>query len=169
MWSKPPKSRERRIERAFAGVTERRMAEVVRQRQRLGQVLVEAERAGERAGDLSDFERMGQPGAVMVALVIDEDLGLVGEPAERGGMDDAVAIAAEGVAGGAWRLGDSAGRGCRAGSDGIRTARAMPASIAMTAWPPFRLTWQTAHLTILSGLQRCQRHNAADRNGSRRD
>ena len=87
------------IERAFAGVTERRMAEVVRQRQRLGEVLVEAERAGERAGDLGDFQRVGEPGAVMVALVVDEDLRLVGEAPERGRVDDAVAIAAEGVAG----------------------------------------------------------------------
>ena len=70
-------ARKRRIERAFAGVTERRMAEVVRQRQRLGEVLVEAERAGERAGDLGDLQRVGQPGAVMVALVVDEDLRLV--------------------------------------------------------------------------------------------
>ena len=97
--------REAVVERAFAGMAERRMAEVVGQRQRLRQILVEAERAGERAGDLGDFERVGQPRAEMIALVIDEHLGLVGEPAEGGRMDDAVAVAAELVAGGAWRLG----------------------------------------------------------------
>ena len=86
-------------------MAERRMAEIVRERQRLGQVLVEAERARERAGDLGNLERMGQPGAEMVALVEDEHLGLVGEPAEGAGVDDAVAVAAEGVAGGARRLG----------------------------------------------------------------
>ena len=71
------------VERALAGMAERRMAEVVRQRQRLGQVLVEAERAGERAGDLGHFERMGQPRAVMVAFVVDEHLRLVRQAAER--------------------------------------------------------------------------------------
>ena len=72
------------VERALAGMAERRMAEIVRQRQRLGEVLVEPERAGERAGDLRDFQRMGQPGAVVVALVIDEHLRLVRQPAEGG-------------------------------------------------------------------------------------
>ena len=92
------------IERALAGMAERRMAEVVAERERLGQILVEPERAGERAGDLGHLQRVGQPGAEMVALVEHEHLGLVGEPAERGGMDDAVAVAAEGAAGGARRL-----------------------------------------------------------------
>ena len=80
------------------------MAEVVRQRQRLGEILVEAERAGQRAGDLRHFERMGEPGAVMVALVEHEHLGLVLEAAEGGGMDHPVAIAAERAAGLARRL-----------------------------------------------------------------
>ena len=92
------------VERALAGMAERRVAEVMGERQRLGQVLVEPERAGERAGDLGHFERVGEPGAEMIALVKDEDLRLVGEPAERGRMDDAVAIAAERIAGGRRRL-----------------------------------------------------------------
>src|SRR6516162_1019067 len=92
------------IERALAGMAERGMAEVVGERQRLGQILVEPERASERAGNLRDLERMGQTGAKMIALMEDEDLGLVREPPERGRMDDAVAIAAEGVAGRAHRL-----------------------------------------------------------------
>ena len=40
------------VERALAGMAERRVAEVVGERERLGQILVEPERAGERAGDL---------------------------------------------------------------------------------------------------------------------
>ena len=81
------------------------MAEIVRQRQRLGEVLVEAERARQRAGDLGDFQGVGEPRAVVVAFVIDEHLRLVRQPAEGAGMDDAVAIAPEGVAGRARRLG----------------------------------------------------------------
>ena len=86
------------IERALAGMAERRMAEIVGERQRLGEVFVETEPAGERARYLGHFERMREPRAVMIALVEDEDLGLVLEAAERGRMDDAVAVAAEGAA-----------------------------------------------------------------------
>ena len=80
------------------------MAEVVRQRQRFGEILVEAELAGQRAGDLRHFQRVGQPGAVMIALVEHEHLGLVLQAAEGGGMDHPVAIAPERAAGLARRL-----------------------------------------------------------------
>ncbi len=113
------------VERALAGVAEGRMAEIVRKRRRLRQVLVEPERARERAGDLHDFERVGEPGAEMVALVIDEHLRLVGEAAEGGGMDDAVAIAPEVVARGGWRLGEqpAAAFGRIGGVNGARYGR----------------------------------------------
>ena len=39
-------------------MTERRMAEIVRECQRLGEILVQAERTGERAGNLRDLKRM---------------------------------------------------------------------------------------------------------------
>ena len=97
--------REAGIERPLARMPERRVAEVVRQRQRLREVLVEAERARERAGDLGDFQGVGQPRAVMVALVEHEDLGLVLEAAERGRMDDPVGVAPERAAGGAFGSG----------------------------------------------------------------
>ena len=71
---------------------------------RIGEILVEADLAGQRAGDLRHFQRMGQPGAVMIALVEHEDLGFVLEAAKRGGMDHAVAIAPEWAAGLARRL-----------------------------------------------------------------
>ena len=92
------------IERALAGMAEWRMAEVVRQRQRLGEILVEAELAGQRAGDLRHFQRMGQPGAVMVAFMEHKHLGLVLQAAKGGGMDHPVAIAPERAAGLARRL-----------------------------------------------------------------
>ena len=92
------------IQRALAGMAERRMAEIVRQRQRFGEILVEAELPGQRAGDLRHFEGVGQPGAVMIAFMEHEHLGLVLEAAERGGMDHPVAIAPERAAGPARRL-----------------------------------------------------------------
>src|SRR5439155_185419 len=74
------------------------VVEIVGERERLGQILIEPERSGKRAPDLGNLERMRQPGADVVALMKDEDLGLVREPPECGRMDDAVAVAAEGVA-----------------------------------------------------------------------
>jgi hypothetical protein len=70
-----------------------RMTEVMRQRQRFGEVLIEPQRAGERARDLRDLQRVGQPRAVVITLVEHKDLRLVLEAAESRRMDDAVAIA----------------------------------------------------------------------------
>ena len=52
----------------------------------------------------------------MIALVMDEDLGLVGEAAEGGRVDDPVAVALELGARRRRRLGDQAPRRCAAGS-----------------------------------------------------
>lgn len=82
------------------------MTEIMGQRQGFGEVLVQPELPGQRAGDLGHLQRMGQSGAVVVALVEHEHLGLVLQPAERGGMDHPVAIPAERAAGPARRLGD---------------------------------------------------------------
>ena len=93
----PPASRvalaQEAVEDVLAGVAERRVPEVVAERDRLGQVLVQAERAGDAAGDLRDLDRVRQARAEVVALVGDEDLRLVLEPAERARVDDAVAVA----------------------------------------------------------------------------
>jgi hypothetical protein len=81
------------------------MPKIVSERQRFGEVLVQPKRARQRAGDLRDFERMRQPAAIVVAFVIDEYLCFVCEPAERGGVDDPVAVSPEGIAGRTCRLG----------------------------------------------------------------
>ncbi len=94
------------IQRPLAGVAERRMAEVMGQRQRFREILVETELPGQRAGDLRHFERVGQPGAVMIAFVEHEYLGFVLQAAKGGGMDHPVAIAPERAAGLARRLGE---------------------------------------------------------------
>ena len=87
------------VERPLAGMAERGMAEVVGQRQRFRQVLVEAKLPGQRPGNLGHFQRMGQPGAVMIALMEHKNLGFVLETAKSGGMDHPVAIPAERAAG----------------------------------------------------------------------
>ncbi len=86
---------QRRVERLLADVAEGRVAEVVAEPDRLGQVLVEAERAGDRAGDPAGLERVREPRPVVVAFGRDEDLRLVLQPAEGLGVDDPVAVALE--------------------------------------------------------------------------
>ena len=76
-------------------VAERCVAEVVAERDRLGQVLVQPQRAGDRARDLDDVQRVGEPDPVVVALRREEHLRLVLQPAERLGVHDPVAVALE--------------------------------------------------------------------------
>ncbi len=95
-------------ERVLAGMAEGRVAEVVGEGHRLGKVLIEPEGAGDRAGDLRHLDAVGQPRAIVVAFVEDEDLSLVFQPPEGGAMDDAVAVALELRAGRARRLGEPA-------------------------------------------------------------
>src|SRR5207244_9136802 len=81
------------------GMAERRMAEVVGEAQRLGEVLVEAEGARHAPADLRDFDRMSQAHPEMVAVGGDENLSLVAQAAEGDAVDDPVAVALEYVAG----------------------------------------------------------------------
>ncbi len=65
-------------------MAERRVAEIMHQRDGLGEILVAAQRPGQRAGDLGDLDRVGQPRAVVIALMRDEHLRLVLEATKRG-------------------------------------------------------------------------------------
>ena len=85
----------RDIERPFAGMSERWMPEVVSKRNCLGQIFIEAELPGDRPSDLRDLQRVGQPSAVMVALVRQKDLRLVGQSPEGGGVEHAITVALE--------------------------------------------------------------------------
>ena len=96
------------VERVLTGMPEGRMAEIVAERDRFGEVIVEPQGPGEGARDLRHLDGVGEAGAEMVALVIDEHLGLVGETAEGGRMDDAVAVSLEFGARRRRRLGDQA-------------------------------------------------------------
>jgi hypothetical protein len=86
-------------------VTEGGVPEVVRKHHCLGEVLVEAQHAGERSRDLAAFDRVGEAVPVVIALVVHEDLGLVLEAPERAGVHDAVAVPREGGAVAVLRLG----------------------------------------------------------------
>ena len=96
--------RHRLIERRLPGVAERRVPEIVGQRKRLGEVFVHTEDAADRARDLRHLQAVGQPGAVVIPLVIDEDLGLVLQTPKRRAVDDPVAVALKGRPSAAFRL-----------------------------------------------------------------
>ena len=99
------------VERFFAGVAERRMADVVDQRQRFDQIDVEVERAGDGAGDLRDFDGVGEAVAEVVGVAAGEDLRLGFQPAKGAGMNDAIAVALKVVAVGMRRSREAASAG----------------------------------------------------------
>ena len=84
------------VERLLAGVSEGRVAEVVSEPDRLDEILVQPQRAGDTPGDARRLQRVREPGAEMVSLRVDEDLRLQAQPAERLRVHDAVAVALEG-------------------------------------------------------------------------
>ena len=121
LWSKlRPWALEGGVEGLFAGVAEGRMADVVDQGEGLGQLGIEAEGAGQGAGDLRDFKGVGEAAAEVVSGRVagqaGKDLGLAGEAAEGAGVQDAGGVAGKGSAVGVGRLGWA------------RRARALPAS-----------------------------------------
>ena len=81
------------VECLLPGVAERRMADVVPDRDRLGEVLVQTQRPRDPARDPGRLERVREPGAEMVALGIDEHLSLVSQASEGLRVDDPVAVA----------------------------------------------------------------------------
>src|SRR5258708_533704 len=83
---------------ATRGAAEGRMSDVVGERDRLGEVLVQAQGAGGRARDLRDLDRVREARAVVVALVVDEHLRLVDEAPEGARVDDPLAVALVGGA-----------------------------------------------------------------------
>src|SRR5215213_2965628 len=110
----PPALAQTRVEHLLARVAEGRMAEIVAERDRLGEVLVQPERASDAARDPARLQRVREPGAVVVALRRDEDLRLVLEAPEWLRVHDPVAIALERRAMVGVRLGLLADRGVRA-------------------------------------------------------
>ncbi len=82
------------VEGVLAGVPARPVAAVVAQRDRLGQGDVHPDVAGDRGGHLGHLQRVGQPGALVIAGV-HHDLGLPGQPPKGGGVHDPVAVAFE--------------------------------------------------------------------------
>ena len=100
-----------RVERLLAGVAEGRMADVVNESQRFGEINVEAEGSGNSARDLRDFKGMGQAVAEVVGISSSEDLGLGLEATKGPRVNDAVAVTLKIVAIGMLRLSEAASAG----------------------------------------------------------
>ncbi len=81
------------IEFSFAGMAKGRVANIVHQGERFNEFRVDAQCGGHGAGDLRDFERVGQPIAKMIGETGAEDLRFCFQTPERAGVDDAVAVA----------------------------------------------------------------------------
>jgi hypothetical protein len=78
------------------------MTQVMRQCNGLNQVFVESQVASNGATQLSDFQRMGQPRAEEIALVVQKNLSFVNQPAKSRRVHDPVAVTLK-----------SRARGCR--------------------------------------------------------
>ena len=83
------------IESILTGVAEGRVPEIMRERNRLDKILVQSKGPGYRTRNLRNLEGMCQAGSIMVAFMVDENLGLVLKPAESRRVNDPVAIALE--------------------------------------------------------------------------
>ena len=81
------------VEDALAGMTERRVPEIVAERDGFGQLFVEPQHLGDASRNLRDLQRVRQARAVVIAGRREEHLRLVLQPAERLAMNDAIAIA----------------------------------------------------------------------------
>ena len=92
------------VELIFTRMTKWRMTKIMGQRQRFGEVFIKTERSRHAAGDLGDFQRMCESGAVMIALVGHENLCFLLQAAKGGRVNDAVAIPLKRRTGGGWRL-----------------------------------------------------------------
>jgi hypothetical protein len=66
----------------LSGMTERGMSEIMRQGYRMGQILVGSNVLGNAAGNLRGFQRMREPGSVMIPFIVGKNLGFVFQSAK---------------------------------------------------------------------------------------
>jgi hypothetical protein len=86
------------IQRILAGVTKWRVTKVVRQRNRFGQVFMQAQRTRNASRELRYLYAMREARAKQVAFVIHKYLRFILEPTKSGGVNNTVAIALEHIA-----------------------------------------------------------------------
>ena len=80
------------VESPLPRMAERGVPQIVAQGDRLGQILIQAQRPRDGTGDLGYLEGMGQAGTVMIPFGRQENLRFVLETAERFRMQDAIPV-----------------------------------------------------------------------------
>ena len=85
-------SREALVERVFAGMAKRRVADVVKQGQGFHEVFIESQSATDRTGDRRDLMGVRQPRAVIIAHITRENLHLPAQAAKRRRVHDPIAV-----------------------------------------------------------------------------
>ena len=93
------------VQRLLSGVGERRVPDIMGQRQGFGEILVQLQDVGQGARDLRDFDGVGETVAEMVGQAGSEDLRFGLQAAKGTGMNHAVAVALESVAVGMFGFG----------------------------------------------------------------
>ena len=86
------------VQRFFSGMAKGRMSDVVHQGEGLHQIHVQPKLGGDGAGDLRDFDGMGEAIAEVVGEAAGKNLCLGFEPAKSAGMNDAVPVPLEIIA-----------------------------------------------------------------------
>jgi len=80
------------IQRLFTGMPERRMSDVMDQRQSFDQLFIQFQGGGSGAGDLSDFNRMRESAAEVIGIAMSEHLRFSRKAAKGSRMNDTIAI-----------------------------------------------------------------------------
>jgi hypothetical protein len=92
------------IQCVLTGVSERRMAQIVRQADCLNKLLIQLQLAGNCPADLCHFQRMSQACPIVISFVINKYLRLVNQAPKSRGMYNAVPVALKLAAVGVARL-----------------------------------------------------------------
>jgi hypothetical protein len=82
-----------RVKPVFAGVAEWRMADIVNERERFGEIGIQMQSAGNGARDLRDLQSVRESIAKMIGIARGENLRLGFESAEGARVNDAIAVA----------------------------------------------------------------------------
>jgi len=85
-------SRQKFSEDTLTGMAEGRMAEVMTQGNRFGEVFVQAQGSSHSPGDLADFKGMSQSGPVMITFRREKNLRLILQTTESFTMQNAISI-----------------------------------------------------------------------------
>ena len=93
---KTAKFQHRPAKRFFPGMTERGVAKVMREGNRLGEVVIQLQRTRHGPSNLRHLYRMRHPRPEVVTLVIDEDLRLVLQLSEGCGMQNPIPVTLKG-------------------------------------------------------------------------